>query len=389
MFEFISMPKRIIAGVGSVSRVGKEAIKFGKNALIITDKGVRGVGLLNDLIDSLNAEGVRYYIFDNVKTEPDLENARIVSKISRDGSYDLVIGVGGGSCLDMAKVASIMATNPGDVSEYFGENLVKNKSLPMILIPTTSGSGSEATKGSVISVGEIKSVIFSDMMIAELAILDPKMSMSMPPMLTAVTGMDALAHAIESMMSKRSNPISSTLAEGSIKLISENLEVAYTYGDNLNARMGMAIAATMAGASFANSSVILGHGISYALGTLFKMSHGMGCAIALPYVVDYNSSVVPNIVRRVAISMGINTDGLDDKKVAGVVVRTIIDMLKRLNLPTTLREMGIPKDSVVELADLLLNKYSRLLRNNPRDVDRDSAIAIFNNLWEGKFESLS
>ncbi|MEM2544352.1 MAG: iron-containing alcohol dehydrogenase [Nitrososphaerota archaeon] len=387
--EYVSMPRKLVFGPDSVKQIGKEVKKFGNRVLIVTDEGVQKAGLVSKVTDVLLAEGVEFYVFNGVKMEPDLENARSVAKASRERSYDVVVGVGGGSCLDMAKVATVMATNDGDVEEYFGDELVKRPGLPLILIPTTSGSGSEATKGSVISVSDVKKVIFSRWMIAEVAIVDPMMTLTMPPKLTAITGMDALSHAIESTLSKRSNIISSTLAKGSVKLISEGLEAAYRNGGDVNARYRMAIAATLAGASFANSSVILGHGLSYALSTLFHVPHGLGCSIALPYVMEYNLQERVEELKDIAFYLGINVGGLDDVKAARMAVRAVVDLMREVELPLSLREVGIPKDAIPKLADILVSKYQRLLVNNPREVNYEDAKRIFEKMWEGELESLS
>ncbi len=386
--EYVSMPKKLVFGPDSVKQVSKETKRFGNRTLVVTDEGVKKAGLVSKVLEVLLADGVEFYVFDGVKMEPDIENARVVAKVSREGGYDVVIGVGGGSCLDMAKVAAVMATNEGDVEEYFGDELLKQPGLPLILIPTTSGSGSEATKGSVISVGNLKKVIFSRWMIAEVAIVDPMMTLTMPPRLTAITGIDALTHAVESILSKRSNLISSMFARESIRLISEGLEVAYKNGRDVNARYRMAIAATLAGVSFANSSVILGHGISYALSTLFHIPHGLGCGVALPYVMEYNMQECAEELKDVAASFGLNVGGLEATEAAKMAVRAVVDLMRKIGFPISLREMGIPKDAVLELTNILMSNYQRLLLNNPREVSYDDVRTIFARMWEGELESL-
>ncbi|PUA31165.1 MAG: hypothetical protein B9J98_07450 [Candidatus Terraquivivens tikiterensis] len=386
--EYVPMPRKLVFGPESVNLVGKETRRFGNRALVVTDEGVQRVGLVERVTDALLAEGIEFYVFKGVKTEPDLENARAVARASREGDYDVVVGVGGGSCLDMAKVAALMATNEGDVEGYIGEEVAKQPGLPLILVPTTSGSGSEATRGAVISVGDVKKVIFSRWMIAEVAIVDPMMTLTMPPKLTAITGIDALSHAVESMLSRRSNIMSCMLAKESIRLISDGIEAAYRNGRDLNARYRMAIAATLAGASFANSSVILGHGISYALSTLFHVPHGLGCGVALPYVMEYNIRERSAELREVALSLGLSVGGMGDLDAARMAVRAVVEMMGRVELPVSLKDMGIPKDAVPELANVLVSKYSRLLANNPREVTHEDAVEVFTKMWEGRLESL-
>ncbi|MEM2910611.1 MAG: iron-containing alcohol dehydrogenase [Nitrososphaerota archaeon] len=386
--KYVSMPRKLVFGPDSVKYVGEEVKRLGNRALVVTDEGVQKAGLVDKVTDALLVEGIDFHVFNSVKMEPDLENARTVASASRERDYEVVIGVGGGSCLDMAKVATVMATNKGDVEDYFGDELVNRPGLPLILIPTTSGSGSEATRGSVISAGDVKKVIFSRWMIAEVAIVDPMMTLTMPPKLTAITGIDALSHAVESILSKRSNMMSSMLAKESIRLISEGLEAAYKNGRDVGARYRMAMAATLAGASFANSSVILGHGISYALGMLFHVPHGLGCGVALPYVMDHNIQERAGELRNVALSFGLNVGGMEDVEAAKMAVRAVVGLMRRVELPVSLKEMGIPKDAVPELASVLMSKYQRLLGNSPREVTHEDANRIFANMWEGRLESL-
>jgi len=248
--EYASMPKKLIFGTNSVKRVGVEAKRFGDNALIVTDEGIERAGLVGKVMDSMKSEGLSPDIFNKVKAEPSSEDIKLIANIVRGKEYEMIIGVGGGSCLDTAKIASIMATNPGEVEQYVSVSdasigLIKKPGLPKILIPTTSGTGSEATRGAIISIKGIKEAIFSPWLIADVAIVDPLMSMTMPPKLTAVTGFDALSQAIEAVMSVRSNVVTNALALESIRLISNSLETAYQNGSDIKARYNMAIAATI------------------------------------------------------------------------------------------------------------------------------------------------
>jgi len=387
--EHASMPKKLIFGTNSVKRVGVEAKRFGDNALIVTDEGIERAGLVGKVMDSMKSEGLSPDIFNKVKAEPSSEDIKLIANIVRGKEYEMIIGVGGGSCLDTAKIASIMATNPGEVEQYVSVSdasigLIKKPGLPKILIPTTSGTGSEATRGAIISIKGIKEAIFSPWLIADVAIVDPLMSMTMPPKLTAVTGFDALSQAIEAVMSVRSNVVTNALALESIRLISNSLETAYQNGSDIKARYNMAIAATIGGMAFANAGVNLGHAISYALSTEYGVTHGLGCALALPYAMKYNlESLDLDKLNLIAIAMGEDISGLEPHEATLKLIKAIIKILRSVELPLSLKELNIPKETLPKLAETLVSKYSRLLTNNPRKVSIEDAARICHKMWEG------
>lgn len=392
IYEYMSMPKKLIFGINSVERTGIEARRFGHRVLVITDEGVEKAGLANKVVESLKTEGLNLSIFNKVKTEPSSEDMKSMIEVVRKGTYDVIVGVGGGSCLDSAKIASIMATNPGEVERYVSVsdasiNLIKNPGIPKILIPTTAGTGSEATRGAIISVKGIKEAIFSPWLISDVAIVDPLMSMTMPPRLTALTGFDALSQAIEAVMSIRSNMITDTLALESIRLISSSLEMAYHNGGDIKARYNMAIAATIGGMAFANAGVNLGHAISYALSTEYGISHGLGCALALPYAMKYNLDESLGKLNSIALAMGEDVSGAAPHESALRAIKAVIRISRSVGLPSGLKELDVPKGTLPKLAETLVSKYSRLLANNPRKVSIEDAIRLCNEMWEGKPEN--
>ncbi|MEE9366605.1 MAG: iron-containing alcohol dehydrogenase, partial [Dehalococcoidales bacterium] len=270
-------PNKIIFGNGVVSQVGAEVEKMGAaKVLIVTDAGVVKGGLTAGVEESLKTLKIDYGVFDRVEAEPP---ARIVGECAREvceNHYDIIIGVGGGSSLDVAKGASIVATNGGRVLDYVGRDMVPRAGVPKILIPTTAGTGSEVTWVFVVTdeVDNDKKVIFSAYNLADVAIIDPLLTVSMPPKLTADTGVDALTHAVETYVSRTSTPFGDVLALEAIHLISEYLPVAYAKAENIEARYNMSLGATVAGLAFGSGGVGAVHALAYVLDTEYHMSHG-------------------------------------------------------------------------------------------------------------------
>jgi alcohol dehydrogenase class IV len=284
-------PNKITLGVGAAREIGVECKALGgKRALIITDPGVVAAGLIEGIKESLESEGIRIGIFDKVVAEPPSRVIDESAQIARDEGYDIVIGVGGGSSLDAAKGASLMAVNKGKVLDYAGIDLVPRAGLLKILLPTTGGTGSEVTRVFVVTdeAENTKKVVYSNFNLADLAVIDPLLSLSMPSVVTAETGIDALVHAIETYVSVNATPFSDILAIEAIRLIAENLPIAYAKGGNLEARYNMALAANLAGLAFTSGGLGAVHGLAYVLGTEYHLSHGRSNAIMLPHVMEYN-----------------------------------------------------------------------------------------------------
>jgi alcohol dehydrogenase class IV len=299
---------------------------------------------------------------------------------------DFVIGFGGGSSLDMAKVASLASENPRPIEQYIGVDRVPRKGLPLILVPTTAGSGSEASKSIVLVKDEIKDGIVSEKVMADLAIVDPMLTVTMPPNLTSMTGIDALSHAIEAYMSINANAFTDPLALKAISMISTNLRRAYSNGSDLDARKAMSEAALLAGLAFSNASNCAGHAAAYAFAAKYGVPHGMACGISLPYVMKFNILAIPEKLADVAIAMGVEGEGLGTRELAQLAIAEVIDLLTDLGLPTSLQEIGVPEEDVVKLAEDML-KVTRLLEANPRRVGPEEARKIFEVMWHGDVEA--
>jgi alcohol dehydrogenase len=382
MSVFLSC-KKILMGRGAVSGIGVEAAKLaGNKALLVTDSGVVNAGLVQPLEEPLRAQGVDVEVFDKVEPEPP---ARVIDdcvSMVREGRFDFIIGLGGGSSLDTAKAAAVLATNPGSVLDYVGMDTLPNRGLPNILIPTTAGTGSEATRVFVVTdeSTNTKKVVYSDFLIPDAAILDPALTLSMPPAVTADTGMDALVHAIEAYVSVNSTPFAEILALQAVELIAHNLPQAYAKGSNVIARYNMLLAANLGGAAFTSGGLGAVHGLAYVLGTEYHMSHGRSNAIMLPHVMHFNK--VGNLEKygRIAEAMGEKTDGLSTYEAAEKAVAAVRKLLDAIDFPYRLSAYGIEVSDLPKLVEGGMAQ-SRLFVPNPRDLTRSDVENIYRNAF--------
>jgi alcohol dehydrogenase len=306
------------------------------------------------------------------------------AQMVRDGRCDIVVGFGGGSSLDVAKGISLMSTNPGNVLDYAGVDLVPHPGRPMILIPTTAGTGSEVTRVFVVTDerDQSKQAVFSNYVLPNLALVDPALTKSMPLTVTADTGIDALVHAIESYVSLNANPFSDPYALKAIRLVAENLYMAYAKGGNLKARTGMSLAATLAGMSFTSAGVGAIHGLAYPLGTLFHMSHGRSMAVMLPYVVEYNRTGNLDRYKDVAEAMGINTPTLSPYESSQALTAMLRRLLNDLNISAKLTDYGIREADIPSLVGGAM-KQTRLFVANPRDLREEDIRNIYMKALKG------
>jgi len=372
-------PNKILLGVAAANQIGREAKSLGaKKALIVTDQGVVKAGLVESIEDSLRSEEIQVGVFNKVEAEPP---ARIVdegTQLARNEGYDIVIGVGGGSSLDAAKGVSIMVTNKGKTLDYAGVDLVPKKGLPKILVPTTGGTGSEVSRVFVVTdeVDKTKKVVYSNFNLADVAVVDPLLTISMPPVITADTGVDALVHAIESYVSVNATPFSDILAIEAIRLIAENLSVAYAKGNNIEARFNMMFAATIAGMAFTSGGLGAVHGLAYVLGTEYHLSHGRSNAIMLPHVMDYNKIGNLSKYAQIAQAMGEKIEGLSTYEAAEKSVDAVKRLLEHVNISVKLIDYGVSKGDLPKLVEGGM-KQARLFLPNPRDLTEEDVSSIY------------
>lgn len=373
---------KIVYGLHTIAKVGEIAKSFGNKILVISDPGIRKANILKYIEEPLNEAYIDYEIFSQISPEPTIEDAETVADKVRSYNYNAIIGYGGGSSLDMAKIASIAATNREKISDFIGNEKVKRKGLPLILIPTTAGTGSEVTRFIVLSVKDIKKVIISLNAMADIAVIDPYLTVSMPRNITAGTGFDALSHAIESNMSTLSTILSESVGLNAIKYILEYIERAYYNGNDIEARSMMAVASTMAGISLNIGGVVLGHSIAYTIATKKYKHHGTLCAIALPYTMIYNMPVCKDLYLKIAKYIDLEYPSTyDAKDISKLLIRKIAELIAELNIPISLRDLGFSKSDIPTLVDKLINYYPR--PNNPREFNRDDLIKLYELMYEG------
>jgi alcohol dehydrogenase class IV len=317
-------------------------------------------------------------VFDKVEPEPPTRVIDECAETVRVGGFSLIIGLGGGSSLDTAKAASVLATNPGPVLNYVGMDTLPNRGLPSILIPTTAGTGSEATRVFVMTdeSTNTKKVVYSDFLIPDVAILDPMLTVSTPPSITADTGMDALVHAIEAYVSVNSTPFAEVLALKAIELIAVNLPQAYAKGSNLRARYNMLLAANFGGSAFTSGGLGAVHGLAYVLGTEYHMSHGRSNAIMLPHVMKFNTAGNLDKFADIAEVMGENIEGLSLYEAADRAPVAVERLLTAMDFPYRLSAYRIKESDLPKLVEGAMAQ-ARLFVPNPRDLTRADVENIY------------
>ena len=374
------MPTKIVFGNGVVDKTGEEVQRLGvKKVLITTDQGVKEAGILSKLEDSLNSSGIRYAIYDKVLPNSGTKIVAEATDMAKNDGCELMIGVGGGSSMDTAKAVAAMMTNPGSIVDYEGIGKLKNHPLPIIAIPTTAGTGSEVTIWAVITDHErnYKAGIGGFMMMPKVAICDPELTISMPPHITAETGMDALTHAIESYVCTATQPISEAMAEKSISLIGKYLRLAVANGDNIQAREAMLMGSLTAALAFNETRLGIAHSWAMPLGT-FPISHGLVNSILLPNVMEFNLIGSPEKYATIAQLVGEKIEGLNLMDAARKAVAAVRELSLNIGLPQGLKDViDIKDEDIHKLAEQALQSGNNLV--NPRRPNIDDLIAICKN----------
>ncbi|MDF2787507.1 MAG: alcohol dehydrogenase [Neobacillus sp.] len=358
----------LITGTGSIAQIGEQAKKLNATkVIIVTDKIIRQTGLLSKVTEPLVSAGLEVDIIDDVVPEPPFENLeQMVTKIEGNG-YNLLIGVGGGSALDITKVLSVMLTNKGDVRDMIGIEKIENPGVPTILVPTTSGTGSEVTYNAIFTDTRdmVKKGIVSPYLLPKVAIVDAELTLTVPPAVTAATGMDALVHAVESYTAIRADELTDGIALQAIKLISRSLRKAVYNGKDLKSREDMAMGSLLAGISLGNAGVGAVHALAYPLGGKFKVPHGVANSLLLPFVMKYNAVADLEKFAEVAKAMGENVEGLSLREAADRAVQALAQLSEDVGIPASLKDVGVTPSDIPALAEEA-SKVDRLLNNNPR-----------------------
>ena len=382
VFTFRAAPE-ITFGLGSVQQLGQKLKNYGvQKILLVVDQGFAQKGPLAKVTESLEKEGIKFAVFDRVEPEPRVETADECGSLAKKEKFDFIIGVGGGSAMDTAKAAAILATNEGRAKDYQGLNKVPRPGLPKGMVPTTAGTGSEVTFTAVfINEAEKKKAgINSPYLFPEIAILDPELTLSLPPAVTAYTGMDALAHAIESFTSLQANFLSEMFSLEAVRKIMKNLRLAVENGQDLNARSEMLMGSLLAGIGLANAGVTAVHSLSYPLGGSFRVPHGVGNGLLLPAVMEYNASSCPERFARLAEAMHIEIKSLSVAEAALRSVEAVKKLAQDIEVPLRLSDLGVPKSALPWMAEEAL-KVVRPLENNPRPISKEDALRIYESVF--------
>lgn len=375
--------KKIVFGNGSFEEL-VEHIKEsgGDNPLIVLDKGLSETGFRQRVSGLLDLGAMKYAIFDKVEAEPALELADEGAEMALKNKCDAVVGIGGGSAMDVAKAVAVLVANKGKAVDYLGLNKIPGRGLTKIMVPTTAGTGSEVTFTAVFSRKDLKKKegMNSPYLYPELALLDPKLTLSLPPEPTAATGIDALCHAIESYTSVNSSPMSEMVSLEAIGLISHSLRTCVHNGSDLEAREQMLLGSLYAGLGLANAGVGAVHSLSYPLGGKYGIPHGMANTIMLPPVMEFNLPAALEKFAVIASVMGEQTEDIPLRDAAYLAVEAVEALVEDCGIFTGLEELGIPEEAFLELAKVAMT-VARPLENNPRKVTPEDAVEMYKQVY--------
>jgi alcohol dehydrogenase class IV len=376
------MPRKIEIGFSKsrdLSKIIKE-MKLNK-VLIVVDYNLKKMGIVDYLFNHLNEENISFSIFDNIKNEPTItEIDQAVNDLNISSNYDGIVGIGGGSAIDTAKILALSGSIEGSIKNYLGTNVIDKPGLPTIILPTTSGTGAEVTPNAIVKdeKEELKKAVVSPYLIPDLVILDPELTLSLPPKVTAETGIDAFTHAIECFIGNKSNPMSDLFALDSMRLISKYLRKAVRNGSDKEARYYMALGSLYGGIAITNSGTGGVHALAYPLGGKYNFSHGLSNSILLPEVMKFNAKAVPEKFIKVAQAMKIETPDFSPEK----IVESVVDKINKLvnDVGITIEGFEVSEKVLDNLATLAISEQQRLLRNNPRPISYEDARQIYKNV---------
>ena len=353
----------------------------GENILFVTDPGMVATGLVGQVVDNLRAAGLRVTVFDQVQADP--PEAVILQAADMARVVSGVVGFGGGSSLDVAKLAALLAASGQPLAEAFGVGNAKGPRLPLVLVPTTAGTGSEVTPISIVTTGASEKMgVVSPMILPDVAVLDPELTLGLPSHVTAATGIDAMVHAIEAYASANpnNNPVSRAFAVEALRLMGRVLQRAVDTPSDIEARSDMLLGSMLAGQAFANSPVAAVHALAYPIGGHYKVPHGLSNALVLPHVLRFNAEVAPQAYADLLphVFPEVSAEGVDDA--AMKFVEGMAALSRACGLQQNLRDMGVKKEALPMLASDAMNQ-TRLLVNNPRPVDEAAALKIYEAAW--------
>ena len=384
-FNFNTTPGIIFGKGASVNSCDRIIDKLGDNIFVITDADLTKIELNKPIINQISKSS-NLEVFDDVESDPSKKTLIKALKIAKIFKPTGILGFGGGSSMDIAKLISLLVGTEQDIENIWGVGNAKGPRLPLVLIPTTAGTGSEVTPISIITLEkDEKKGVSSPIILPDLAVLDPELTLNLPSDITAATGIDAMVHAIEAYTSnnQNNNPISKLLAIESLKLLGTSIETAVFDGHNIEARSNMLLGSMMAGQAFANSPVAAVHALAYPIGGIFHIPHGLSNSLVLPHVLKFNSTNAKACEQYAFLAPFVFKDinqNTNTKNICNDFIDRLENLSSLLNLPSKLRELDIPKDACVKMAKESM-KQTRLLVNNPREVTEEDAFNIYNAAW--------
>ncbi len=380
-------PNGILFGYKTLRKLGETAAKMGsKQALLVTDEIMVQLGYAELAKELLEKAKIKVEIYGKVEPEPHLETADALYEMVKRTPFDLVVGLGGGSPMDMAKLTALAATNGQTPRQLLVDKVVNKAPLKKILIPTTSGTGSEVSMFLVASIGKDKYPILTPYNYPEVAIIDPGLTLSMSPRVTASTGIDALSHAVDSVMHKLANPLYDSLGLAGIELVGKYLRRATLNGQDLEARYYMSMGATLCMMSLTGTGGLYSHAISYVLAMYQPTVHGIGCGVGLPYTMAFNAPLIEQKLAAIARALGAKIESLSLRAAAKKGAQLVYDLIADVKLPVNLKQMGFRHEDVYKMAELCLTKYPR--SGNPRDLSMEGALALFEAMWQGDLNQI-
>ena len=384
MHNFIfNTTQSIISAPGSLSQLGEQCtLRQLSRVLIVSDPTITQLGLLNKALDSLKSEGISWVIYDQVIADPPEHIVTEALAFAQTSSIDGVIGFGGGSSMDVAKLIALLYSGQQTLDEIYGVGNAGSYRLPLIQIPTTSGTGSEVTPVAIVTTGETtKQGIVAASLLPDLALLDAELTLGLPAHITAATGIDAMVHAIEAYTSKiKKNPYSDMLAKEALRIMHAHIVKSVHQGDDIASRTQMLYGATLAGQAFANAPVGAVHALAYPLGGRFHIPHGLSNSLVLPAVLRFNLNHARTEYAELATAMIPTIASKPEAERALQLIELMQRLIEQVELPTRLSELNIPQDSLSTLAeDAMLQQ--RLLMNNPRELGYEDALSIYQSIY--------
>ncbi|MER9964717.1 iron-containing alcohol dehydrogenase [Mesorhizobium sp. M0045] len=403
LFAAIRLPREILFGKGQRHVIPVVAARLGRRALVCTDERFAATGSFAEIVAALRAAAIDVLVHDRVLPDVPRDTVAVCVKEARKFAPDMVIGIGGGSCLDMAKCAALLISHGGQLQDYYGEFKVAGPTLPLIAVPTTAGTGSEVTPVAVISDPDrtLKVGISSPYLIAAAAICDPELTMTCPPGLTAIAGADALTHAIEAFTAARrgtdpglpqkhvfigKTALTDHFALLAIKLLGRSLETAYRRPSDEDARADVMMGALAAGCAFGTAGTAAAHAVQYPVGAITHTAHGLGVATMLPYVMKYNRTAAATEMAEIAGALCLDGKGRTPDELADATIGEVSRLFGAIGITPSLAELGLPADKLDWTAEQAIG-IERLIKNNPRPFDLRSMRRLVQAAFDGDLAS--